>query len=204
MSKAKNMFKLCNQSMIFIVVSLVAFIYLIMQKFLLINLGVFIVFIALWTMILNCICKMGMKKVSWIMVVLPYVMFFLFVGIFSDMKRVVFKEGADEIISGAAKAASAVTGDDKGNKDLKIVAGGKTYVDPPKQAPVAPKAPIPLAPADPAAVEKCSKITVPGSKRLKDAGGGTDCRWNNAAKTCDKTDGKVPAGQCTVLYKNMK
>lgn len=193
-----NSLKMCNQSMIFIVVSLVAFIYGIIQKCRLVNLGVFIVFIALWTMILNCICKMGMKRVSWIMVVLPYVMIFLFVSVFSDMTRVVYKEGANEgtaVVNGVSLISSNLAANGAGNRGLRSGAG---------ITPAPTKSPE----------EKCRDIKVPGSTRDYFRGGkkgvnnkgGTknDCNWNRDGKICQKTDDLTPTGFCDNMFKNLK
>ena len=46
--------------------------------------GVFIakgLYIAFWTFILNALCKAGYKQFSWFMVLLPFIMFFVIIGL---------------------------------------------------------------------------------------------------------------------------
>ena len=38
------------------------------------------VYIFVWTYLLNMLCKKGMKKVSWLLLLLPYILMFIFIG----------------------------------------------------------------------------------------------------------------------------
>lgn len=38
-------------------------------------------YVAFWTFVLNCICKAGFKQISWLIVLLPYILFFVLIGI---------------------------------------------------------------------------------------------------------------------------
>ena len=40
-----------------------------------------ILYIAFWTFVLNWICKAGYKNVSWFLVLLPFIMFFIAIGL---------------------------------------------------------------------------------------------------------------------------
>lgn len=45
--------------------------------------GIFIakgIYIAFWTFILNALCKAGYKQFSWFMVLLPFILFFIIIG----------------------------------------------------------------------------------------------------------------------------
>jgi hypothetical protein len=44
-----------------------------------------IIWIVFWTWILNLICKSGYTSVAWFLVLLPFVVFLIFVIIFADM-----------------------------------------------------------------------------------------------------------------------
>lgn len=37
-------------------------------------------YIIVWTYLLNILCKKGMKKVSWLLLLLPYILMFIFIG----------------------------------------------------------------------------------------------------------------------------
>ena len=61
------------------------------------TLGTNFIFAVLWTMVLNWLCSIGMKTVSWILVLLPYLMLFLSAGFVMDMMHT--KEGFYQSLS---------------------------------------------------------------------------------------------------------
>jgi hypothetical protein len=89
--------QLCTPAYFYLVVSVVAFVIMFIQ-----NLGnshvycvgsyscsapsilaIFIfkaVYIIFWTWVLNVICKNGYENISWFLVLIPYVLFFLFIA----------------------------------------------------------------------------------------------------------------------------
>ena len=40
-----------------------------------------ILYIVVWTYLLNMLCKKGMKKISWLLLLLPYILMFILIGI---------------------------------------------------------------------------------------------------------------------------
>ena len=40
-----------------------------------------ILYIAIWTYLLNMLCKKNMKKVSWLLLLLPYIIMFVVIGL---------------------------------------------------------------------------------------------------------------------------
>jgi hypothetical protein len=62
--------KLCTPAIVYLVLAIIALIFNIQYSFLSIFLHV--IFIGLWTFILNWICKKGFVWISWALVVLPY------------------------------------------------------------------------------------------------------------------------------------
>ena len=81
-SSIKSIFvNLCMPSKIYLVISVIALLIATFSSFSIITILAKIIFIVLWTFILNWICKKGYKTVSWGLVLLPYVllvlMFFL-------------------------------------------------------------------------------------------------------------------------------
>jgi len=95
----KTLKELCRPALIYFIISLVALVIILFQ-----NLGdnnsyyfgsyscsvpnvaaVFIVkliYILFWTYILNLICKDGHSGLSWLLVLLPFILFFVIIGLF--------------------------------------------------------------------------------------------------------------------------
>jgi hypothetical protein len=91
--------KLCTPAYVYLVISALAMVILIFQ-----NAGnqnkycigtfecgvsstplVFVgkaLYIVFWTFILNAICKAGYKNISWFLVLLPFILFFIMLGLF--------------------------------------------------------------------------------------------------------------------------
>ena len=40
------------------------------------------IYIVIWTIILDSLCKSGFKQLSWLLVLLPFILFFIFIGLF--------------------------------------------------------------------------------------------------------------------------
>ena len=85
--------KLCNPAKLYLVVSVLGLVYGLFQRFSIVTLGTNFIFVILWTMVLNYICSVGMKMVSWILVLLPYLMMFLSAGFVMDMMHGKGKQG---------------------------------------------------------------------------------------------------------------
>lgn len=64
--------KLCNPAKVYLVLSILFVIYGLTQQFSVFTLGIKSFFILLWTMVLNMLCSFGHKGISWLLVVLPY------------------------------------------------------------------------------------------------------------------------------------
>jgi hypothetical protein len=79
--------KLCNPAKLYLVVSVLGLVYGLFQRFSIVTLGTNFIFVILWTMVLNWLCSVGMKMISWILVLLPYLMMFLSAGFVMDMMR---------------------------------------------------------------------------------------------------------------------
>ena len=91
---------LCRPAQIYILISLIAVLAMLTQnvtnpnkycvgkyscKLNFSNLFVFaakLLYIAVWTIILNSLCQTGYKKLSWVFVLIPLVLFFLLIGLF--------------------------------------------------------------------------------------------------------------------------
>jgi hypothetical protein len=104
--------KLCSPAYVYLVISVIAIVALMFQ-----NAGnqnkyqcgdfecqvpsvgaVFLakgLYVAFWTFILDALCKAGYKQVSWFLVLLPFVMFFVLIGL---MILVMAGEGVEQVL----------------------------------------------------------------------------------------------------------
>ena len=98
MAFPKKMGDLCSPSLVYFVISVLAVLMMIIQnlgnstKY---NLGNFsmnvpsvtlvfivkIMYILFWTWILNLICKDGHKEIAWLLVLLPFILLFVIIGL---------------------------------------------------------------------------------------------------------------------------
>jgi len=67
--------KLCAPAILYLVLAAIALIFSMKLSFL--TIFIHVIFIGVWTFILNWICKKGLTWVSWLLVLLPY----LFMGL---------------------------------------------------------------------------------------------------------------------------
>lgn len=94
----KTVKKLCQPSYIYLVISVISMMFLVFQNYtntntfcvgefecsvpntlhVLIIEGVYILF---WTFILDVLCKAGYKRMSWFLVLLPFLLFFIVIGL---------------------------------------------------------------------------------------------------------------------------
>jgi len=68
---------LCTPAKLYLALSVIALIFVAINSFSFITIIIKVIFIALWTFILNWICSKGYTTISWILVLLPYVLFIL-------------------------------------------------------------------------------------------------------------------------------
>jgi len=99
MSLIKNIQKLCSPAYVYLVISVIAIILMIFQNAGNTNkycigefecsvdntVSIFIVkicYIIFWTFVLNAICKAGYKGISWFLVLIPFILMAVLIGIF--------------------------------------------------------------------------------------------------------------------------
>uniref|UniRef100_A0A6C0LL29 Uncharacterized protein n=1 Tax=viral metagenome TaxID=1070528 RepID=A0A6C0LL29_9ZZZZ len=97
MKLVESIRKLCSPAYVYLVISVIAVIAIMFQNAGNSNkycvgqfscdvpstAGIFIakgVYIAFWTFVLNALCKAGYKQLSWFMVLLPFILFFIIIG----------------------------------------------------------------------------------------------------------------------------
>ncbi len=97
MKLLKSIKKLCTPAYVYLIISVIALVFLMFQnagntsKYCVgsfecdtNNPGIIFIFkglyIAFWTLILNMLCKAGFRKISWFLVLLPFILFFVLIG----------------------------------------------------------------------------------------------------------------------------
>ena len=88
-----NLKKLCSPSLLYLAISLILFFLWVFSyqgklSWLLANSAITLLFIAFWTWVLDLICKAGYKTVSWILVLIPIILFVL--SFFIDLMALVY------------------------------------------------------------------------------------------------------------------
>jgi len=87
MSKMSNLkiggYSICTPVYVYLVISVISFLMMISMNIPGVNIILFIIKVALWSFILNLICKNGYVNVSWFLVLLPFMFIFLFVVFFT-------------------------------------------------------------------------------------------------------------------------
>ena len=71
-----NFSKLCTPAMIYFVLSVITLVIGVFTNFHILSLLIKGLFILVWTWFLNYLCKKGYSVISWILVILPFLMMF--------------------------------------------------------------------------------------------------------------------------------
>jgi phosphate starvation-inducible membrane PsiE len=78
---------LCTPAALYLVLSAISIVIIIFTRFRFVSILIKILFVLAWTWILNFLCKKGYSTISWILVILPYlVMFGVIAMIFEFLK----------------------------------------------------------------------------------------------------------------------
>lgn len=73
---------LCTPALFYLILSILAISYMIYERYDGFSIFMKIVFITIWTWILNLLCKKGYEAISWFLVLLPFIFIILFFAIF--------------------------------------------------------------------------------------------------------------------------
>jgi len=83
------MTSICAPAMIYLVLGIIAILVMIFQKYDIIGILGKIIFIGLWTWLLNYLCSTGHSAISWILLLLPFILFGLIIYfIWSHVKEI--------------------------------------------------------------------------------------------------------------------
>jgi hypothetical protein len=89
-----NFSKLCTPAMIYFVVAVITLVIGVFTNFHILSLLIKGLFILVWTWFLNYLCKKGYSVISWILVLLPFLMMFGVIAM------------AMEVVKGSVKPAA--------------------------------------------------------------------------------------------------
>lgn len=103
MKVGKTFKELCTPAMLYFVISAITIVISLFSGVKLIAVAVNAVFVIVWTILLNMLCKNGFKAISWFLVLLPYV---LMLGVFF-MTFFKLKEGFEDAGLSSDDAGSA-------------------------------------------------------------------------------------------------
>lgn len=79
---------LCIPAILFLILSIFSIVIMIFQQFEVITISIKILLVAIWTWFLNYLCLKGHEVVSWMLVILPYLLFLLlFLTTYEMIKR---------------------------------------------------------------------------------------------------------------------
>jgi len=70
---------ICAPAMLYLILSIIALISMAMQKFGALSLLFKVIFVIIWTWFLNFLCNKGYKTISWVLVLLPFIIFILMI-----------------------------------------------------------------------------------------------------------------------------
>ena len=89
-----NFSKLCTPAMIYFVISVITLVIGVFTNFHIISLLIKGLFILVWTWFLNYLCKKGYSVISWILVILPFLMMFGVLAMSMEVVKVYVKPAA--------------------------------------------------------------------------------------------------------------
>lgn len=83
------MTSICAPAMIYLVLGIISILAMIYQKYDMIGILGKIIFIGLWTWLLNYLCSTGNSAISWVLLLLPFILFGLIIYfIWSHVKEI--------------------------------------------------------------------------------------------------------------------
>jgi hypothetical protein len=77
--------KLCDPAMVYFVLSCIVIVMAVMKKFSVESLMIKAIYVIVWTWFLNFLCSKGYKTVSWVLVILPFIMMFGMIALIVEM-----------------------------------------------------------------------------------------------------------------------
>ena len=88
MAKSNSTPSICVPAMLYLILAVIGLITSVMQKFCFLCLLFEVIFIFIWTWFLNFLCSQGYKTISWILVVLPFIIFILMILVVIELMKI--------------------------------------------------------------------------------------------------------------------
>jgi len=79
MAKSNSKQNICAPAMLYLIIALLSLITMVMKKVKALTILVQLIFIAIYTLLLNLLCKNGYTTISWILVILPFIIFIIMI-----------------------------------------------------------------------------------------------------------------------------
>ena len=87
MAKLNSKPSICIPAMLYLILSIIGLISMAYTQCMTVCILVNLLFIGIWTWFLNFLCKSGYTTISWILVILPFIMFILMILIVIELMR---------------------------------------------------------------------------------------------------------------------
>lgn len=170
--------KLCTPAYVYLVISMISIILMILQNagntntYCLGNYACMVsntawvfagkaFYVVIWTYILNLICSYGYRNISWFLVLFPFILFFILIGLFMLNQGVYVLQHSS--LYGGLREGLENKEDEEKKEGLENMDDEKKEGAAPNKAP-APKAPAPKAPAPKAPAPKAPAPKAPAPK----------------------------------------
>jgi len=88
MAKSNNNSSICVPAMLYLILAVIGLITMAMKSCGALCLLFKVLFIGIWTWFLNFLCKSGYTTISWILVILPFIMFILMILIVIELMKI--------------------------------------------------------------------------------------------------------------------
>jgi len=88
MAKSNNNSSICVPAMLYLILAVIGLITMAMKSCGALCLFFKILFIGIWTWFLNFLCKSGYTTISWILVILPFIIFILMILIVIELMKI--------------------------------------------------------------------------------------------------------------------
>jgi hypothetical protein len=94
--------KICTPALLYLILGILSLFILILSKVGIMSIFIKVLFIVVWTFFLNFLCKSGYETISWIFVLLPFIILIIFILFFYNLMKKLFENGdfMDEIKRG--------------------------------------------------------------------------------------------------------
>ena len=109
--------KYCTPAQLYLILAGISLLTAFFQNFRVVTLGVNFLFVVIWAWVLNWLCTKGLGSISWVLVLLPFVLFAANFFMAMDVADNVVKEGFAEGVDGEGDEDDEDDEDDEGSME---------------------------------------------------------------------------------------